>query len=699
MIVPLEKTDGLEFIASVSNEKLRKHFSLVIGRPVMIYRHELDGLRAISVMSVILYHMGISQIGAGYAGVDIFFVISGFLIGGQIAKDRAQGTFTYWNFYARRAVRIFPALFFVIICSTIAGWFIMLPYEFRYFGGGAISALLSVSNFWFWNIIDYFNPNAALDPLVHTWSLAVEEQFYLFVPLLFGLLWAFGKKTLFMVLLSLALASFITALTTNSDSPMTAFYLLHTRAWELLVGVLAALKSDSMRSFKTNAALMSNIGLILIIAGLTLLPHNSHWPGSWTLVPVTGAVLILLFGTEKSFSQTVLKLAPLRFVGLISYSAYLWHQPILSFLGIKNISPNDGTDLSIVFAVILLISYLSWRLVEQPFRNKTLPLFYSRSLLILASFFITAFAIGGHFTNGYPTRVPSEVRQVLQSVTVPDSLRDCLLNRKQVQYMALSEACEFGASTVPSVAVWGDSHAASISQPLGKALGDLGLSLKQFTLSSCQPILNLINFGQSRADQCAKFNFEVFSKLVVSSEIKTIVMFATWDNYFLNSATPNMLGVREVDDFYSYPISHGPDLPDQMRKDIISNELKEIVKNLTAAGKQIILVASLPRPDISIPNYFARQVWNGTASLDNVGYPIEIFRLQSNFGRKVLKEASNFSEGDNLVKLVDPADIFCDSTQCALIKNGELLYMDGNHLSSYGSTLLIPLILKTLLSF
>jgi len=265
--------------------------------------------------------------------------------------------------------------------------------------------------------------------------------------------------------------------------------------------------------------------------------------------------------------------------------------------------------------------------------------------------------------------------------------------------MALSEACEFGASTVPSVAVWGDSHAASISQPLGKALGDLGLSLKQFTLSSCQPILNLINFGQSRADQCAKFNFEVFSKLVVSSEIKTIVMFATWDNYFLNSATPNMLGVSEVDDFYSYPISHGPDLPDQMRKDIISNELKEIVKNLTAAGKQIILVASLPRPDISIPNYFARQVWNGTASLDNVGYPIEIFRLQSNFGRKVLKEASNFSEGDNLVKLVDPADIFCDSTQCALIKNGELLYMDGNHLSSYGSTLLIPLILKTLLSF
>ena len=265
----------------------------------MIYRYELDGLRAISVMSVILYHMGISQIGAGYAGVDIFFVISGFLIGGQIAKDRDQGKFTYWNFYARRALRIFPALFFVIIASTIAGWFIMLPHEFRYFGGGALSALLSVSNFWFWDTIDYFNPEAALDPLVHTWSLAVEEQFYMFVPLLFGLFWGLGQKTLLMVLISLAFVSFITALTTNSDSPMTAFYLLHTRAWELLIGVIAALKSDSIRSFKSNAALMSNIGLILIVAGLTILPNNSLWPGGWTLVPVIGSLLILLFGREK----------------------------------------------------------------------------------------------------------------------------------------------------------------------------------------------------------------------------------------------------------------------------------------------------------------------------------------------------------------------------------------------------------------
>ena len=665
----------------------------------MNYRSELDGLRAISVMSVILYHMGMSQIGSGYAGVDVFFVISGFLIGGQIAKDRARGTFTYWNFYARRALRILPALYLVIICSTIAGWFTMLSYEYRYFGGGALSALLSVSNFWFWELIDYFNPAAALDPLVHTWSLAVEEQFYLFAPLLFGLLWGFGRKTLFIVLMAVAFVSFIIAIMTNSDSPMSAFYLLHARAWELLVGVLAALKSDKIRSFKSIAPLLSNVGLILTIAGLTFLPDDALWPGGWTLVPVTGAMLILLFGGEKSLTRAILKLAPLRFIGLISYSAYLWHQPILSFLGIKNILPVDGISLLFVFAAILVVSYLSWKLVEQPFRNNTLSLYFSRSALILTACLIAVFALGGHFTKGYPMRLPNEVHEVLKSATFPDSLHDCQLNRKQVEYMSLSKACEFGEDTAPSVAVWGDSHAASISQPLGEALGDLGLSLKQFTLSSCQPIPNLLNFGQSRADQCAKFNSRVFSLLLGSSEIQTIVMFATWDSYFLNSGTLNMLGVSEVDDFYSYPISQSPHLPDHTRTGIISNELKKVIINLTAVGKRIILVASLPRPDVSIPNYFARQVWNGAPLPADVGYPVEIFELQSKSGRKILKEALSVSEVGNLVKMIDPADIFCDSSECALIKDGKLLYIDGNHLSNYGSSLLIPLILKNFSNF
>ena len=173
-------------------------------------------------------------------------------------------------------------------------------------------------------------------------------------------------------------------------------------------------------------------------------------------------------------------------------------------------------------------------------------------------------------------------------------------------------------------------------------------------------------------------------------------MFATWDSYFLNKETPNMLGVLEVDEFYSYPIGYSPYLSDETRKEKISNELKEVINELTAVGKKIILVASLPRPDINIPNYFARQVWNGVTLNDNVGYPVEMFVLQSSFGRNMLREASNYPKDGNLVKLVDPADIFCGLTECALIKEGKLLYVDGNHPSTFGSSLLIRPILNIL---
>ena len=298
----------------------------------MNYRAEIDGLRALAVIPVILFHAGFEIFGGGFVGVDVFFVISGYLITSIIINDIEKERFSIINFYERRARRILPALFFIMLITIPFAWMWMIPTQLSDYSQSLIAVSLFASNILFWRESGYFDAAAEEKPLLHTWSLAVEEQFYMFVPLLFGLFWGLGQKTLLMVLISLAFASFITALTTNSDSPMTAFYLLHTRAWELLIGVIAALKSDSIKSFKPNAALMSNIGLILIVAGLTILPSNALWPGGWTLVPVIGSLLILLFGREKSFAHAVLKLAPLRFVGLISYSAYLWHQPILSFL-------------------------------------------------------------------------------------------------------------------------------------------------------------------------------------------------------------------------------------------------------------------------------------------------------------------------------------------------------------------------------
>lgn len=664
----------------------------------MSYRTELDGLRAISVMSIILYHAGITQIGAGYAGVDVFFVISGFLIGGQISKDWASGSFSYRDFYARRARRILPALFLVIICAAIAGSFTMVPHEFRYFGGGALSALLSVSNFWFWDVIDYFNPAAARDPLVHTWSLAIEEQFYLFVPLLFGLLWRFGKAFIFWGLLAIAAASFATSVLTNTESPMAAFYLLHTRAWELLAGVLAALSYGKGKAFKSAAPALSNVGLVLILAGLVFIPHDVAWPGVWTLVPVAGAVLILLFGEAASLTQTLLKLTPLRIIGLISYSAYLWHQPIFSFLDITNRLPTGLVGMTVVVAATLAVSYLSWRFVEQPFRKQRLSPLLGRGLLVSAACLITVFAIGAHLTKGYPFRMPQEVHEVLAfSRSYPESYKKCLYSRDDVKDLDLSQSCEFGASAAPSVAIWGDSHAASIAQPLGEALGIKGRSMKQFTLSSCQPIPGLANRGQSQAEQCVKFNSRVLSELLESPTINTVVMFATWDNYFLNHETQNMFGVFEADDFYSYPNSQNPDLSDDARKAAVATALGNTLEKLTEAGKRVVLLASLPRPDVDIPVFFAGKLWNGGALPEDVGYPVEIFHFQADIGRKIMARAAHASTAPDRVVIVDPADVFCDAAECALIKDRKLLYVDGNHPSLAGTALLVPLVVEKIL--
>lgn len=664
----------------------------------MQYRTELDGLRAISVMSVILYHAGVSGISAGYAGVDVFFVISGFLIGGQIAKDRANGTFSYRDFYARRARRILPALFLVIICSIIVGWFTMVPQEFRYFGGGAISALLSVSNFWFWDVIDYFNPAAARDPLVHTWSLAVEEQFYLFVPLLFGVLWRFGRKRVFVSLTALALASFATAVLTNSDSPMAAFYLLHARAWELLAGVLAALLHGRVKASGKLAASLSNAGLILTLAGLVLIPGNVDWPGVWTLLPVTGAVMILLFGETPSLSQRLLKLAPLQMIGLISYSAYLWHQPVFSFLEITNHLPDSKAGLALIVAVTLAISFLSWKFVEQPFRKRVFAPAFGRGVLLASACLIIVFSVGGHVTKGYPARMPANVHEVLlYSNSYSGSYRNCLYNREEIAGLDIDQSCVFGADVAPSVAIWGDSHAGAIAEPLGIALGAVGRSLKQFALSSCQPIPNLLNSGQSRAERCAEFNAKVFAKLLDSPDLETVVFFATWDNYFRNGERQNMFGTMEADGFFSYPRGQGPDLPDQERRAGIVRELGTVVGLLTAAGKKVILLASLPSPDVDIPVYFAGEVWNGKPLPDRYGYPVEIFRFQADTGRQMLAEAARGAAHAGRAVVLDPAEIFCDQFECTVIADRKLLFVDGDHPSLAGSAVLVPKIVDQIL--
>ena len=660
----------------------------------MKYRQEIDGLRAIAVMGVILYHLGLTGIRAGYAGVDVFFVISGFLIGGIIARQRETGSFRYRVFYARRARRILPALFTVILASAVVGWFTMMPHEYRYFGGGAFSTLLFVSNIWFFELIDYFNPSALKDPLIHTWSLAVEEQFYMFVPLLFGLLWRFGRKGVFIVFLLLWTASLATAILTNGDHPMAAFYLIHTRAWELFSGVLAALLFPRIPVNARLHAALANLGLVLIFGGLALTPHNVPWPGSWTIIPVAGTVLVLLFGQTPSLARRTLTLRPVTIIGLISYSAYLWHQPAVSFLEITGHSPAGAVQIIAVLAAVLGVSWLSWRFIEQPFRHRSaMPKTATIATLSLTGMAIAGFAIGAHITKGYPDRLPPQANALMAyAASYSPGYQDCLAVRGSVADQPMETRCIHGADVSPSVVLWGDSHAAVLAYTLGKGLAERNMSLRELTLSSCEPVPGLINHGQSRAPVCTQFNADVLTYLLARPEIETVILNSAWDSYFKKATSQNWLGEQVDDLIFSYPVGQSPDMPNAARKAAIRNALEKTIRTLRDAGKTVILIQAEPRPDFSVPNHYANKVWYGETLPADIAYPASIYLQNTAETRDLLAQTA----ADTGAVLIKTASAICPNEKCLVFKNKESLFADGSHLSLQGVRLVTPLILDAI---
>lgn len=660
----------------------------------MGYRTEIDGLRAIAVLAVILFHSHFNFISGGYAGVDVFFVISGYLIGGQILKELEMGSFSYWSFYSRRARRILPALFTVILSTAAVGYFVLLPNDYRYFYGAAFTSLLSLSNFWFMEQIDYFNPQAALDPLVHTWSLGVEEQFYLFVPLMLSAAWLWFRRFLTLFIALVTIASVMLVLILTETNPMFSFYMLPTRAWELLTGILVAIGIGKpwWTACQGRHAQLALVGLFMLLGGLVFTPPAVAWPGHWTFLPVSGTALILLFGQASSTTRQFLSLPPMRFVGIISYSAYLWHQPILSFLAYSERAPISLAEKATVILLVFALAALSWRFVEQPFRRGFAARRLGKGLLTGSALVIVALSLGGHFTKGYPFRAPPNINEFLinAQMTGPYN-KPCLLSRADVAEMDLNKSCILGADVPPTVALWGDSHSAAIFDSMGEVMAAKGRSLQAFMLASCLPVPQLINHGQTRADQCPAFNASVLEHILAHNSIEYVILFATWDNYILNGSFPNMLGYSAADGFYSYPEHASENMPEQDRLAGLQKATSQLIRTLTEAGKTVVFVQSLPRPNVDVPRNFARIAWAGGDIPKNSGYDIRHFMKQSEEGRRLIAAVERETDGDkDALVIVDPSKTLCDDEQCYVIKDGSVLFLDGNHPSLDGASLLAP---------
>lgn len=340
----------------------------------MHYRKEIDGLRAIAILPVIWIHSGLPYITGGFLGVDVFFVISGFLITSILISEFEAGKFSLARFYERRARRILPALLFVIMLTSI---FVPVvsdnPKFIGDYGTSVLSTIFFGSNIYFWQTSGYFGRTSELSPMLHTWSLAVEEQYYIFFPLLMMLLFSFGKKAMIGGVILISICSLLIAEWGAINSPVANFYLLPSRAWELMAGALAAIFYGNL--FLVNirsefSTFISGIGIVLILSSYLLFTPSTLHPTSLTILPVLGGVLVLLFAEQRNFVGKFLSIKFLNFIGLISYSLYLWHQPILALMKKLNSIHLVPSQILISISLTFSLSYLTWKYVENPFRDK-----------------------------------------------------------------------------------------------------------------------------------------------------------------------------------------------------------------------------------------------------------------------------------------------------------------------------------------
>ena len=443
----------------------------------MKYRAEIDGLRALAVLPVILFHAGFEWFSGGFVGVDIFFVISGYLITTIIISEMAEGKFSIINFYERRARRILPALFFVMAACLPFAWLWLTPSDLEDFGQSLVAVSTFSSNILFWRESGYFDTAAELKPLLHTWSLAVEEQYYILFPIFIILTWRLGLKWVLILLSIVFLVSLGVAQWSAYNAPDAAFYLLPTRGWELLVGVFAAfyLKYNTyLKSHSINQAL-SLLGFGMIVFSIIAFDKKTPFPSLYTLIPTIGTGLLILCAVPKTVIHKLLSLKFIVGIGLISYSAYLWHQPLLAFA--KHVFSEEVPELLMLCLCLmsLVAAWFSWRFIETPFRNR--KRFDRASIFRLSAVGILMFSTIGltlHFTNGlerlWLLSYSIEERRIYEIIKLNTDYdmydrmysSNCKLWAKDVSDLPIAEFDQCSERFGSPLVVLGDSHAMTV---------------------------------------------------------------------------------------------------------------------------------------------------------------------------------------------------------------------------------------------
>lgn len=660
----------------------------VISAPA--YRPEIDGLRSIAVLSVVLYHFGVPGLGGGFVGVDIFFVISGYLIGGILWGEHARtGTVSLIAFYIRRFRRLAPAFFAMAAAVAVVGWFVLLPVEYREFAKSLIAATVYLANVQFWRQAGYFDIGAEEKVLLHTWSLSVEEQFYLVLPLAIVLLRG-SARTLHVTLWVAFAASLAANLILTPRMPESAFYLFHFRAWELLAGVLLAIAHHQERRLPDGMqARASLLGIVLLAGSVVLIQPGPGFPGVQALFPVLGTVLILAGAGQVNGVNQVLALRGPVFIGLISYSLYLWHWPVFSLSTTLRGAYAGPWEVAGWIALSLVLAILSWRFVEQPFRRGYLRQEESKARVfggvVLASGVALAFAAVVFVKDGLPQRFDAVARGHIAAAS--DFLQDwSRCSHETAGPLEGIEVCRIGPDGAPRLLVWGDSHLRAMMD--GVALAALEADAPGILIwtAGCPPLFGVTKeesastAAENRA--CPAINARIEAALPSLESVERVLVVARWSYYAEGQG-------HGLDAHNRITLAAAPGGGLENAPDLMAAALERTMTALSKLGPVHVL-----RQMPEIPSYTAKYAARAIAyGLDDT----TTFRLteprQAAEARNRRADAMLFDlAAQGWIKVIDGWPRLCNQEVCGVMINDAPVYFDTNHLTNRGALLLRDLL-------
>jgi peptidoglycan/LPS O-acetylase OafA/YrhL len=632
------------------------------------YRPDIDGLRALAIMPVLLFHGGFSAFSGGFVGVDVFFVVSGFLITCLVQREIEAGTFSYVAFWERRARRLLPPMLLVIFVSCGIAIAYFLPEDLEALGESVFATSTFLSNVYFWLVSGYFSTPDAPVPLLHTWSLGIEEQFYFFFPAVLMLLAATARTGRIAVIALIGGLSFTASVVMVEYVPDGAYYLLPSRIWELMLGALLALLPASPRLSGGLADALLAIGLLVIAGVVVWYDASTPFPGVAALAPCLATALLIWVGDQGSVLKHLFTNRVSVHVGLRSYALYLWHLPLLVFWATwsnKPLSTLSTYEVAAALSLSFVLASLSLRFVEDPIRRRAL-LRHRTSIFTFCLVCLSisaAFGFAAYRSGGFSDRVPRDALLMANANDLTDEQVAC----------GAGAICTIGVrgNVEPTFLVWGDSHATALLEVIDETARERRIGGLMAAKGGCPPLLGVtLPAGDDRA--CTGRN-NAIRELLDRSELKAVILVGLWSAYLADSRIASGSGAPDAD------LSAG---------EVFARQLRSTVAHLAERGSRVYLIEEPPYPVAFRPARVAFAMWHRSDSpqLDRieetVGLSVQDYRGRTRRSRVLFEELI----ADVPIQVVSLEPFLCVDGFCPAIYEGRSIFRDNTHLNNRGAT-------------